>query len=433
MAGIAIGVAAGSSALVFGPAIVVKSVLGSGVVGGLAVWAFTDNSGRTSVLLKSFALIGTVALMASGMSFLLLGRQGVRLAAYRNSSLPATSNFEHPRGATFFKGEFFAVGMRFSDSDGKDYRDGRIWRSVDGIVWNKVGHNHEMFGGVTRPDGIPSLRSLYGIATDGQKMIAVGSDTHDDGEGEGDVAFWSTSDGESWARVSNASTTSLAGDQVLRDIAFGQGKWLAVGHGDTDADVWSSSDGLQWIRQKPIGPNGIVIAAIEFFGGQWVAVGQSYNTDPDAGENDYAYDATVWYSANGESWLSSSDRSLVGRAGAQEMRSVAYAWGRWVAVGSDDSADPNSWDGAIWTSTNGKNWEKLSAPVLVGLDRGQRFDAVVVGPRSIIVLGHVLGTPRVFPFILALNKERLSGIDFRRGNTFAVEDEDNVGTLLAPA
>ena len=275
------------AALFFGPIRVLQALATTGVLGGFIVFAITDTT-RGRIVLVSLVQVMTVGLIVSIMAFFGLERRGISLTAHKNSSLPPTNVDDYPRSLTWFKDRFIAVGVRASEQNGVKYRDGRVWQSSDGVAWNMVPHNHNLFGGLPRSDGSPSQRSLYAVATDGDKLIAVGSDNFEDAEAKGDASFWSSSDGSAWTKIQNATTTTVDGDQSLRGIAFGRGLWLAVGSssGQSDAALWSSSDGVQWVEEPEIAPKGVEITSIGFAKGQWVAVGKSYNTDPNAGRDD---------------------------------------------------------------------------------------------------------------------------------------------------
>ena len=123
-------------------------------------------------------------------------------------------------------------------------------------------------------------------------------------------------------------TTTLTG--APNGVAYGNGKWVAVGSGTNT--VAYSNDGISWTG---IGLSmfSTVGNGVAYGNGKFVAVGQGGNT--------------VAYSTDGVNWTAVSSPLSVGK-------SVAYSTplGRWVAVGSGTndtmiySTDGTSWTGA---------------------------------------------------------------------------------------
>jgi hypothetical protein len=130
-----------------------------------------------------------------------------------------------------------AVGMDGSGGTA----DAAIWTSVDGIVWERVPHDEDLFGG-------SGNQGAGSVAVVGTRVVAVGversSDIH--------PAVWTSEDGIAWQRVPN-DQEALAEGQMVKVTVGGPGLvsvgwigWAATQN--SDAAVWSSVDGVIWDR-----------------------------------------------------------------------------------------------------------------------------------------------------------------------------------------
>jgi len=126
-------------------------------------------------------------------------------------------------------------------------------------------------------------------------------------------------------------------------------------NGDRDAAVWRSRTGSFFHgRNDPDlrGPGDQQINAITLGGPGFVAVGEETRH----GDTD----AVVWTSTDALDWLRVDDPSAAfGGEGAQRMYAVTSSSIGVVAGGSDRSEDDGAWDGAVWTSLDGVQWERL--------------------------------------------------------------------------
>lgn len=177
--------------------------------------------------------------------------------------------------------------------------------------------------------------------------------------------------GRDWTSVN----TSFANNRNFRDIAFGNGTYLAVGDGRLFAGAWSSTDATNWSRVAQTPPE--ELEAIAFGAGQFVAVGDDgiIYTTPDGGiwtERDSTYSTRllgvaygagrfvavgsrgrIVSSANGSSWTRETSGT------PDRLESVRFLNGLFVAVGEN---------GTILTSPNGSTWTKRSRGVTRDLD-----------------------------------------------------------------
>jgi hypothetical protein len=117
-------------------------------------------------------------------------------------------------------------------------QDGAIWVSDDGLAWERVPHDAEVFGG----DGDQIMHSVVQISG---LIVVVG-------ESAGYAAAWMSSDGVLWERaeVIDESTDAGIEPSVMNDIAVTDAGLLAVGSAGIDLGpaVWLSADGITWDR-----------------------------------------------------------------------------------------------------------------------------------------------------------------------------------------
>jgi hypothetical protein len=182
-----------------------------------------------------------------------------------------TSAFEDPGAPALI-----AVGHD-SGADGDE--DGALWVSDDGLDWQRVPDPDEVVGG----DG---PQQILDVAAFGGQMVAVGSDASG---GDEDGAVWRSDDGVQWQRVSlPEEVVGGTGDQRITRVVTLEGEGdgfpaiVAGGSdgsgGDLDAAIWYSDTGLAWERDAD--PDGAlggtgnqVVLSIFSRGGPLFAVG----------------------------------------------------------------------------------------------------------------------------------------------------------------
>ena len=241
-----------------------------------------------------------------------------------------------------FGDELVAVGSSHRPDEPDADIDGAVWRSTDGIEWERVADTAAALGG-------PGDQRILAVVEDpgsGGALVAVGSD------GES-AAVWVGFPGDAgWGRVpDDESIFGGPGEQVAHSVVAGpDGSLVAVGadsgSGDGDAAVWRSIGGRLWERVglglgSDLGGVGTQeMIAVTVVGPLLVAVGSS-------GE-----EAAVWTSLDGLSW----DRSDLGPG---QARAVAEVEGGAVAVGSltDGSGEL---DASAWRSTDGRTWSAVA-------------------------------------------------------------------------
>ena len=270
-------------------------------------------------------------------------------------------------------GTIVAVGYDGAGEDG----NAAVWRSSNGTRWTLAGS--EALGG-------SGGQRLEDVAIIDGELVAVGWESSG---GDVDPAVWTSSDATTWRRL-DAVTSGLheTGKQAMRTVIEAPPGLVAVGHdnstGSMDAAVWTSEDGTTWKRQTSSffgGRGHDDMVGMAAFGEELVVVG--FGTT-EAGERD----AAVWVESGGL-WSRIEDGSLGGE-GDQQMTAVLAAGPGLVAVGFDDSRGDQ--DAAVWTSTDGRDWER--APTAAIFDRpGAQTMYTLVQVGSALVAGGSSDTP----------------------------------------
>ncbi|MDX2465996.1 MAG: hypothetical protein QNL12_01680, partial [Acidimicrobiia bacterium] len=116
--------------------------------------------------------------------------------------------------------------------------DAAIWTSVDGVVWDRVADDEQLFGGAGE-------QIMHAVAQLGDTTIVVG-------ESSGQAAVWLSTDGDQWIRPDTGEAPGGFGTDpsVMNDVVAFDGGVVAVGSAGVDLcpAVWLSADGLTWSR-----------------------------------------------------------------------------------------------------------------------------------------------------------------------------------------
>jgi hypothetical protein len=140
-----------------------------------------------------------------------------------------------------------------------------------------------------------------------------------------------SADGRRW-------TTGAVGKEgeVYRAVAFGRGRFAAVGtYGGSNLLAWSA-DGAAWKNVQKDGQYKNFLRGLAFGGGAFVGIGGDPGAVGDSGP-------FVVTSADGETW---SDYAKI--SGRHIVRRIAFGDGRWVGVG-DRGRRTTSKDAREWT------------------------------------------------------------------------------------
>lgn len=262
--------------------------------------------------------------------------------------------------------------------------DAAVWTSVDGVTWNRVQADDEVFGGDT------IRQSMNAITAGGPGFVAVGQEgfeflgvddwtplplNNPDGDEhltDNVAAVWTSPDAETWTRVENGPALVHNGGLVVGwatmfDVTANGPGLVAVGRDVWGSDfsgppfqfneraaVWLSDDGINWRRAHPtVGDGPDMEAVIATTEGDLVA----------GGGMDLYWSAGVWTSQDGgNTWTqhphedtlfggipaSRSDAETFGSASIQGLATFNTTV---FAVGTFD-ADAAVWVGT-WTGADG--------------------------------------------------------------------------------
>ena len=245
---------------------------------------------------------------------------------YQNATYPYTNKYNSSYGFPGTSGylviESIITGTQFPalSVNGNETINGNV----------QVNGNETITGLLTAP-----FNDLTSGSTSTGFYVAVGN--NDPTNGGGSTILYSTN-GTSW-NTTSGTNFGYSGN----GIAYGNGRWVAVGIGISSGGgntILTSTDGINWTTTTGtlFGYSGNGIA---YGNGRWVAVGQGTSS------------TTILTSADGINW-STTTGSRFGYSG----NGIAYGNGRWVAVGQDSilgggNSTLTSTDGINWTTTTG--------------------------------------------------------------------------------
>ncbi|WP_157180044.1 hypothetical protein [Rhodococcus sp. P14] len=286
-----------------------------------------------------------------------------------------------------YDGKMFVAGGTYRPKGaGDDYLDAALWTSEDGWTWDRLAHDHELFGGVAIPGGRVAHRRINSVYATPEGFLIFGFDTAPDGETR--AAVWELSSGSVQARRAEGSFPDARSFQGYSRHGSVE---IAVGSDQQNATVWRRQGDGGWSAQS-FGPSGIVqLKSVTYQNGSWFVTGFDRSTDPNfSGElsedqNYYRRDGAIWASADGASWTRVD--GMAGIEGSQTVNDIEYSHGMWIAVGEDDAADEKAMDAAIWISDDGRRWRRSSSFLLAGVLEWQTMGGLVDAGDRLIAVG----------------------------------------------
>ncbi|MFF2158146.1 cadherin-like beta sandwich domain-containing protein [Paenibacillus chitinolyticus] len=226
-------------------------------------------------------------------------------------------------------------------------------------------------------------------------------------------------------------TSGVADD--LNQVAFGNGKWVAVGN---NGMILTSSDGISWSKTNILLYSAI---GVTYAGNQWIVTGASGKiaTSPDAVTwtvrstgtsvdlSAPAYNGTVWVivgyngtilsSTDGITWTPRTSGTTA------DFYGITYGGGLFVAVG-DGGVIRTSPDGITWTTRSG------GAETLMGVTYGaNQFVAVGWNQKVLTSTDGTVWTPRT----VSVSGLSLFGIAYGSNKYVAVGDIGGAGAIAS--
>jgi len=288
--------------------------------------------------------------------------------------------------ASRFGPGFVTVGLDFNEETGR--QNSAVFVSEDGVKWSRMA------------EGTPELTQgavfMYGVNEGGPGVIAVGMGCESNDPCRPYPTVWTSADGAEWSRF-GADAGDLAENEfgTMFDVLATEHGIVAVGEvGSITEDdtssyqpvVWLSPNGTDWTRVfegEPVDPGELVgdgpsiQSVAEGPDGLVVGVGHTMN------ENSERV-AAVWMSTDGQSW-ERVDPTQPGFDGPSVMYDVAWGSGGFIATGSAGGVEA-----AIWTSPDGYAWSRLDLSV-------EPFDSIAtLASVAALESGYVAGGPHAF-------------------------------------
>jgi hypothetical protein len=284
-------------------------------------------------------------------------------------------SYQRMYSAAIWDGRLFAVGL---DSSGGD-ADAAIWTSADGITWERGPRDPDVFGG-------EGDQAMWSITPWDGGLVAAGYDTSG---GDCDAAIWTSADGVIWEWVPHEENVfgGLLHQRILSIIAWNNGL-VAVGAdqigGDEDAVVWISTDGITWEwapHDEEVfgGDEDQIMTSVVAWNGGLVAAGY----DTSGGDQD----AVIWVSSDGITWERiPHDEAVFGGAGDQAVNTVTV-WDGGLAAGGYASSGEDR-DAAVWTSSDAITWERApDDEAAFSGDGDQEINSVIEWNGSLVAVG----------------------------------------------
>ncbi|OKP78825.1 hypothetical protein A3844_28890, partial [Paenibacillus helianthi] len=210
---------------------------------------------------------------------------------------------------------------------GKMGSDGAIWNSADLANWNQVTLSSRVAG---------FSAAAYGNNT----YVAIGE------ANQTSTTLATSTDGSAWTLQS-----SLNDSTAITDIAFGNGKFVAVGSSAGAPKIKTSADGITWHEPTLPAQSIDAVYSIAYTNNQFIALGYGY-------DNQGNIDASsIWTSADGETW---TNRSGAYPNQTDVLSNVLYDGSKYVLTGYNSS----TYEVFSRTSDDLTSW---SSPTMTGL------------------------------------------------------------------
>ncbi|MDQ3691129.1 MAG: hypothetical protein M3406_14060 [Chloroflexota bacterium] len=194
-------------------------------------------------------------------------------------------------------------------------------------------------------------------------------------------AVFVSRDGRSWQTALIEHGVNEMSTSELHGVAVGPRGYLAYGgvccEPETRA-LWHSTDGLGWTRLEIEGDldlTGVYLAAVVGVESGWVAIGNTINEQ----------EGQLWTSEDGSDWKL-IDGDQAGLASAT-LSDLAIGPDGLVAVGTVDGQD-GTYDGGIWTSADGRSWQRVGDDDQILAGEGEtQLHAVVAHAGGLFITG----------------------------------------------
>ena len=209
--------------------------------------------------------------------------------------------------------------------------------------------------------GLVPEETVTSVAVAGNEQVAVGS-------ADGYPAVWRRVSDGPWTLVSSLTQVSAGTDLAeLSAVTHGPHGWLAVGPGPL---VLTSADGTTWRSASGITHDLAGVSAVQAASGP-----HGYVITGTVAEPGGAYSRDVWWSPDLVTWTKARDVNDTGGSG--RVLAVAAGPAGFVSAGSRDHLP------VVWTSSDGRTWTAVSAPLPTGATAGVIQQVAVNGSHAV--------------------------------------------------
>ena len=330
---------------------------------------------------------------------------------------------------TYAAGHFIAIGYREPDDQrghvGPPIDEPRIWISADGRAWEGIelgpafasGHPRTIVAlpdgsavayGTIDPDPPANPQSAAWVTVDGRTwalldlalpreeylsrvvggphglITVVGSE----GDDESSVAeVWHSIDGATWSTV-HAVERRDGYESGGYDWGAGPEGFVVTGYryrldserSDEQTFVVASGDGVEWFEAPAEEITFSTYANVAPVGGDWVIAANILTAEGFTGR------AATWYSANGLAWDERTAIDVPMPTSPYPDSSTATLIGSLVSTGERVIASGSVsicchgpwWAAGVWSSFDGRSWERLGFPDGTVVTAAAEHDGVVV-------------------------------------------------------
>jgi hypothetical protein len=214
-----------------------------------------------------------------------------------------------------------------------------VWTTGDGRSWRLL----PPAGDFAASTGTVELTAL--TVTRQGSLLAVGADRKSD-PADGDVAVYTSTDGNAWTRVHAAGLSGTGPQTVQRLARLADGRLVAVGSALAGAHqgpaVWTSADGVTWqSASAPDDGSATLFGVVERTDGSLLVCGSVGSPDQPS--------VNCWTAARGQAWQPHSVAAVTGSAVPLYLYGLLRTSGGVLVVGAARSG--TTVDAAAWTAT----------------------------------------------------------------------------------
>lgn len=223
-------------------------------------------------------------------------------------------------------------------------------------------------------------QEVLAVAATSTGFIAVGRVAPDD---DFDAAVWRSDDGNDWIRVADGDPHLGGGaDQVMSGVVAVGNRLVAVGRNGQKGAAWTSTDGGEdWTLVPggfPAEGGEVEVLSIVEHNGELIAVGRE-----EVGRRQ----AAAWYSdSSGEQWTRAEIANEQNTG--QQMVDVVSTRSGLIAVGADRSSPEDSFEAAVWESTDGREWSAVASDSFAA---PSGMEGVALLPGTVVAVGQDSG------------------------------------------